>query len=163
MAILSKRATTAAFLYSAIIVLLVQFCAPPQYRTRRAFMSPEIRRNIVHTAQAQIGTPYRYGGASPAGFDCSGLAMYVYKKNGIQIPRTASEQFQEGRRLSKRNIQPGDLVFFNINGNGISHVGIYVGRGKFIHAPKEGKHVEYASLKNRYWARKYIGAVSYIN
>ncbi|MCX7679007.1 MAG: C40 family peptidase [Spirochaetes bacterium] len=122
-----------------------------------------MRRNIVQTARAQVGVPYRYGGSTPAGFDCSGLAMYVYQKNGIRIPRTASEQFLEGRRLSKRNIQPGDLVFFTINGNGISHVGIYVGKGKFIHAPKQGKRVAFASLKNRYWSRKYIGAVSYLN
>ncbi len=159
----SKNIGYRALLPAMLAIFAVSYCAPPLLRTTRVASGPEARRNIVQTARAQIGTPYRFGGASPGGFDCSGLAMYVYKKNGIDIPRTATDQFIEGRRISRRNIQPGDLVFFRISGNGISHVGIYAGRGKFIHAPKPGKRVSYASLTNPYWARHYCGAASYFN
>lgn len=152
-----------AFLPALLAIFAVSYCTQPHLRTTRVAAGPEMRKNIVQTARAQIGTPYRFGGSSPGGFDCSGLAMYVYRKNGIDIPRTATDQFFEGRRISKRNIQPGDLVFFRISGNGVSHVGIYAGKGKFIHAPKPGKRVSYASLTNPYWSRNYIGAASFLN
>lgn len=158
-----KNLLLGALILAALTVIGVSFCSPPHLRYGRVAYSPETRRNIVQTARAQIGTPYRYGGASPAGFDCSGLVMYVYRKNGIDLPRTATDQYLEGRRISKRNLQPGDLVFFRISGNGISHVGIYAGRGKFIHAPKPGKRVSFASLNNPYWARHFCGAASYLN
>ncbi len=160
---LKKNIIYNAVLCAMLMLLAVSYCAPPLVRTTRVAYSPKMRSNIVQTARSQLGTPYRYGGSSPKGFDCSGLAMYVYRKNGIDIPRTATDQFYEGRRISKRNIQPGDLVFFRISGSGVSHVGIYVGRGKFIHAPKPGKKVGYASLAKTYWSHRYLGAVSYLN
>ncbi len=160
---LRKNIGRSALLPAVLLIFGIIHCTPPLVRTTRVAPSPEMRRNIVQTARAQIGTPYRYGGSSPGGFDCSGLVMYVYRKNGIDIPRTATDQFIEGRRISRRNIQPGDLVFFRISGSGVSHVGIYAGRGKFIHAPKPGKRVSYASLTNPYWSRHYYGAASYFN
>lgn len=163
MRLLGKYISYRAVLPVMLTVFAISFCTPPMLRNTRVVSSPETRRNIVYTARAQIGTPYRFGGSAPGGFDCSGLVMYVYRKNGIDIPRTATDQFIEGRRISKRNIQPGDLVFFRISGSGVSHVGIYAGKGKFIHAPKPGKRVSYASLANPYWTRNYIGAASYLN
>jgi cell wall-associated NlpC family hydrolase len=163
MKMFSKYGRKSALWLVAIVAMVISFCTPPQYRQLRTTYGPEARRGIVQTAQEQIGTPYRYGGSAPGGFDCSGLVMYVYRKNGIDVPRTATDQYVEGRRVSKRNIRPGDLVFFRISGNGVSHVGIYAGRGKFIHAPKPGKRVGYASLTNPYWSRRFIGAASYLN
>jgi cell wall-associated NlpC family hydrolase len=151
-----------------IIIVLLLFggmisCAPPHYRRGWMFHDSSARRNIVDTARQYVGTPYRYGGESPGGFDCSGYVRYVYRKNGIDLPRTAQEQFRDGRKVTRRNIRPGDLVFFQTSPSVISHVGIYAGRNKFIHAPRPGKKVGYASISNGYWSRRFRGAVTYVN
>lgn len=138
-------------------------CAPQNLRRGWMFHGSNARRNIVDTARQYVGTPYRYGGESPGGFDCSGYVMYVHRKNGIDIPRTAQDQFRDGRKVARRNLQPGDLVFFQTSRTVISHVGIYAGRDKFIHAPKPGKKVGYASIGNRYWSRRFRGAVTFVN
>jgi len=110
-------------------------------------------------ALAQLGVPYRYGGISrKQGFDCSGLMQFAYAKAGIELPRTAREQFQATERLERKDLRPGDLVFFRINGRTIDHVGMYLGDGRFIHAPRPGKDVEEAELRNPYWNRRYAGA-----
>lgn len=119
------------------------------------------RKNIIKTAKKYIGTPYRYGGADPTGFDCSGFVMYVYGKNGFQLPRSASQQFKYGSKVN--NVTPGDLVFFQTTLNKISHVGIYIGEGNFIHAPRTGKTVEIVSLSNSYYKKRLIGFKSYVN
>jgi cell wall-associated NlpC family hydrolase len=117
---------------------------------------------IVNTAERYIGVNYRRGGISPAGFDCSGLVMYVYKKHGIVLPRTALQQFRAGKRINSKNAEPGDLLFFRTAGRRINHVGIYAGKGRFIHAPSSGKKVSFAMVDNPYWRKKYAGAVSYL-
>ena len=118
-----------------------------------------LRMGILHTARRTLGIPYRFGGKTPrSGFDCSGLTGYVFRKNGYRIPFGARNQYISLRRV--RYPQPGDLVFFRTAGRRISHVGIYAGRYKFIHAPRTGKTVEYADLRNRYWRRRYAGARS---
>jgi len=117
--------------------------------------------SIVRTAERYLGVSYRHGGSDPDGFDCSGLTMFVYKKNRIQIPRSTNEQFRNGKRIKIREASPGDLVFFDINGKGISHVGIYTGNFRFIHAPRTGKNVSYADLKNSYWKKRFRGIVTY--
>jgi len=110
-------------------------------------------------ALAQLGVPYRYGGTSrKQGFDCSGLMQFAYAKAGIELPRTAREQFQVTDRLERKELRPGDLVFFRIKGRAIDHVGMYIGGGRFIHAPRPGKDVEEAELRNAYWNRRYVGA-----
>lgn len=107
----------------------------------RKRVSPGLR--AVEIANHLTGIPYRWGGASPqAGFDCSGLVQYVYRKLGISLPHYAAAQYGHGRRISRGSLQAGDLVFFS----GLGHVGIYAGRGKFIHAPRRGTNVRWSRL-----------------
>lgn len=99
----------------------------------------------VAIARRQLGTPYAWGGASPSGFDCSGLVAYVYGRLGIEVPHNAAAQFRVGRPVPVGKLEPGDLVFFH----GLGHVGIAVGDGRYIHAPQSGRRVEFASLAPR--------------
>ena len=105
-----------------------------------------------------MGTPYRWGGTGPAAFDCSGLVMYVHRQFGYEVPRTAAQQYKEARRVKRRDLQPGDLVFFKLSGRKISHVGIYTGDDYFIHAPQSGGRVRLASLDNAYFRKRFAGA-----
>lgn len=109
---------------------------------------------ILSIAQSQLGTPYRYGGVSPDGFDCSGLVQFTFKRAGIAVPRTAQAQFKAAKPITKKELRPGDVIFFKHNFRRISHVGIYAGKGKFIHAPTAGKHVEYTQLNDPYWSKR---------
>ncbi len=112
---------------------------------------------IVATAKSCLGVPYKWGGESMKGFDCSGLIQYVFAKNGISIGRTVKKQYAAGTPISKSALQPGDLVFFkNTYTTGLSHAGIYIGNGKFIHASSDG--VMTSSLSNSYWSNHYYGA-----
>jgi cell wall-associated NlpC family hydrolase len=107
-----------------------------------------------------IGVPYRWGGVSPiTGMDCSGLVQLVFRNAvGINLPRTAIEQATQGNRVSLRDLKPGDLVFFNTIGRNISHVGIYVGNGKFLNSPTTGKFVRIDKLYSRFWGTRYVTA-----
>jgi len=158
--------------YFAFLILAALFTAscvpPPQYRraTRsswRGNRAPRSGDRIVITARRYLGVPYRYGGTTPRGFDCSGFVYYVYRKSGMPMKRNMTSQFREGKKVSKRRLKPGDLVFFQTSGRRVSHVGIYTGSGRFIHAPRTGKSVSYAKLNNPYWKRRYRGAVSYLS
>lgn len=113
---------------------------------------------VVGTARQMLGVPYRYGGASPSGFDCSGLVSYAYRSAGIRVPRTSGEQFLQSSRVSMQNLQPGDILFFRLSPPKVSHVAIYDRDGRFIHAPSSGKRVSYASLDNPYWRKHLVGA-----
>ena len=113
---------------------------------------------IVAFSRELIGSPYRYGGESPSGFDCSGLVRYVYRKVGITVPHSSRLIYQRSRKVSLDHLQPGDLLFFNVFRNKISHVGIYTESGKFIHAPSSGKRVSMARLSNPYWEKRLVGA-----
>ncbi len=113
---------------------------------------------IVNTAMQYLGVPYVWGGASPSGFDCSGLVQYVCSKNGISVSRVASDQRNNGTYVSRENLQPGDLVFFAKSGN-IHHVGIYIGNGNMIHAPQTGDVVKISSINTEYRISQYAGAV----
>jgi cell wall-associated NlpC family hydrolase len=103
---------------------------------------------------------YRRGGRAPkTGFDCSGFVQYVYAKAlGVDLPNNSLGQFNDGTRVSRTDLRIGDLVFFRIHGKRVSHVGIYVGDGRFIHSPSTGKHVRVDSLGDGYWTRRYAGA-----
>lgn len=105
-----------------------------------------------------VGKPYRYGGSSPQGFDCSGLVHYSYSRAGVKIPRDTPGLRQASRPVSVRHIQRGDLVFFNQEGKRASHVGIYLGNDEFVHAPSTGKHVHIVTLSESYWQRHFAGA-----
>jgi cell wall-associated NlpC family hydrolase len=113
---------------------------------------------LVTAAKSVIGTKYVYGGTTANGFDCSGFIGYVYKEVGVKLPRTSASMYNTGTSVSKENLQPGDLVFFNTSGRGVSHVGVYIGNGKFAHS-SSSKGVTIAKLNDPYyWGSKYIGA-----
>lgn len=110
-------------------------------------------------AQKLIGTRYRYGGNSPGqGFDCSGLVQYSYSLAGLKIPRNTRYQYRSTRRIPSNHLRRGDLLFFNQQGKRLSHVGIYIGKNRFVHAPSSGKRVRISSLKNRYWRNSLASA-----
>jgi len=111
---------------------------------------------LVDHALSLQGTPYVFGGSGRSGFDCSGFTQYVYRGSGISLPRTASEQFSVGSSVSRAQLQSGDLVFFSTYAPGASHVGIYIGGGRFIDANNSG--VGISSLNSGYYASRYIGA-----
>ena len=119
----------------------------------------EQRQEIIATAQQYLGKVYIWGGTSPRGFDCSGLTYFVYRMNGIELPRISSSQYRAalGRKVKKAHLNEGDLVFFETYRPGPSHVGIYIGNNRFIHAsPKHG--VTISSLDDPYFKNRYIGA-----
>ena len=107
--------------------------------------APSLGTRVVRIAAREPGTPYRYGGMSPSGFDCSGLVAYVYGKLGVDLPHNAAAQYAYGRPVGSGKLRPGDLVFFH----GLGHVGLYIGRGRIIHAPQSGQRVEVQSLTER--------------
>jgi cell wall-associated NlpC family hydrolase len=111
---------------------------------------------IVSIAASLIGAPYRYGGATPSGFDCSGLVYYTHQRLDITVPRTSRQQAQYKPAKQLSSAQPGDILFFRLYGNNVSHVGIYAGNNQFIHAPKSGKRVSYANINEPYWRERLV-------
>ncbi|MDP4125359.1 MAG: C40 family peptidase [Bacillota bacterium] len=112
--------------------------------------------DIADHALSLIGVPYVFGGTSRSGFDCSGYTQYVFKGSGTYLPRTASAQFNVGTSVKRDQLQAGDLVFFTTYAPGASHVGIYIGGGRFVHASNSG--VQVTSLSESYYASRYLGA-----
>ncbi len=104
-----------------------------------------------------IGAPYRYGGSGPGSFDCSGLVQYSYRVAGLTLPRTSSEQFSVATPIRLSDAQPGDLLFFRYDGR-VSHVAIYLGDLRFVHAPSSGKQVEVASLQDPHYQQHFLQA-----
>jgi len=100
-----------------------------------------------------VGKPYRYGGASPAGFDCSGLVLYSYRQAGVSLPHNTSQQRRASQPVKRAELRRGDLLFFDQEGKKHSHVGIYVGSNRFVHAPSSGKYVRNDRLDNPYWKK----------
>jgi cell wall-associated NlpC family hydrolase len=115
---------------------------------------PEGRPRVVAIALRYLGTPYRWAGSSPGGFDCSGFVMYVYGRIGIGLPHNSAMLWGVGRPVARSDLQPGDLVFFN----GLSHAGIYVERGRFVHSPHSGDVVKISRLSESSYRRTYYGA-----
>jgi cell wall-associated NlpC family hydrolase len=131
----------------------------------RIYGSGMLREELVRTAENFIGLPYQWGGSSPdQGFDCSGLTMAVYQLNGLNIPRSSRDQFSRGRPIRRKELHKGDLVFFATKSSGrkVSHVGLYAGDGRFIHAPGTGRTIRTDSLSNPYFSRCYVGARTYL-
>jgi hypothetical protein len=131
---------------------------------QRKYGRSYLRNEIVETARRFIGLPYQWGGSSPDhGFDCSGLTMAVYRINGLNLPRTSKEQYRTGIPIKKGQLKSGDLVFFSTSKRKrVSHVGIYTGDNKFIHAPGKGRRICAASLSKRYFKTRYAGARTYV-
>jgi len=120
------------------------------------------RAEVVQAGLAQVGTPYVYGGKSPAtGFDCSGLTLYAHKAAGVSIPRMAREQ-QRAAQPVKVNPRPGDMVFFETK-PGVYHVGLMVDQDRFVHASTSRQQVKIDRLKTPYWTARYLGAGTYLN
>lgn len=118
---------------------------------------------IVSSAKSLIGIKYRYGGTTKAGFDCSGFIGYVYKGKGVSLPRTAAGMYSKGTPVTKAKLAVGDLVFFNTTGKGVSHVGMFIGNGQFIHA-SSSKGVRIDKINDPYyWGKKYVGAKKVAN
>jgi hypothetical protein len=136
---------------------------PPQSRPSGRFATG-LRGRVVDSAMAFLGTPYRWGGPSAeTGFDCSGLTMTAYRLNGLALPRAAAEQYATGAHASREGLQEADLVFFATGKDRRpSHVGLYVGQGRFIHAPGAGKVVRIDDLSQSYYERRFLGGRSYL-
>jgi murein DD-endopeptidase len=171
----SVRATSFQALANSLAIFLIAFVAggcastlrvPPQAGGPRdnvavpapAAVEPSSGEKIVSIAAGFIGTPYRYGGENPKGFDCSGLVFYSYERMGVKVPRTAADQRRAAERISRSSLEPGDLVFFRSSKGRVDHVGIYAGDGKFIHAPNTGKVVSYAYLDDPYYRTHFVSA-----
>ncbi|MGC3872138.1 C40 family peptidase [Halomonas sp. GXIMD04776] len=126
-----------------------------EYDQEQAALSLE-RAMILASARQALGIPYRYGGTTRSGLDCSGLVQMAYASAGIEVPRTANQQFS---RLPERDtIRPGDLLFFG-SGSKATHVGIYLGDGQMVHAPGSGRQVTTTPLHLDYWQDRYLGTV----
>ena len=136
---------------AGLALLSLAACASSAPQAER----PAAAQAAQHAATL-VGKPYRYGGATPAGFDCSGLVQYSFRQAGVAVPRSTNEQHRASRVV--RNLQPGDLLFFDQEGKKNSHVGIYLGRGEFVHAPSSGKRVRRDRLDSPYW-KKHLSEV----
>jgi murein DD-endopeptidase len=143
--------------------LLVVACAsaphakPDIALPERVAVPDLIASQAAISALSMVGTPYRYGGATPAGFDCSGLVYYAYLQAGLQVPRNTELQYQAVLPVPLQLAQRGDLLFFKIAGK-VSHVAIYVDAEHFVHAPSSGKSVEVGSMDSDYYRRHFVGS-----
>jgi cell wall-associated NlpC family hydrolase len=107
------------------------------------------------------GARYRYGGATPEGFDCSGLVFYAHRSLGLEVPRTSRDQADEAERIKPRKLRRGDLVFFRVGSRRVNHVAIYIGEHRFVHAPGAGKPVTINSLDDEFYSARFVGAGRY--
>ncbi len=114
---------------------------------------------VAYLAEQYVGTPYRWGGTSPAGFDCTGFVLWVYSQFGVDLPHNEAGQLASGTNVAADELRPGDvLVFANTYRRGLSHVGIYVGNGQFVHAADERHGVTVSSLWDGYWGPRFVAA-----
>jgi cell wall-associated NlpC family hydrolase len=143
-----------------IAVLLLAACAsaPPSPPAHVGPASDAVASRAADNALEMVGKPYRYSGSTPAGFDCSGLVQYSYRKAGLDLPRETQTQRYLGQPVSRSHMRRGDLLFFDQEGKKHSHVGIYLGERRFVHAPSSGKHVRNDSLDSPYW-KKHLSEV----
>lgn len=161
----SSARTKAEELKDSGIIDSYYIVPPSSYPVIRQVDDNSLREEIVHTARNYKGIPYRWGGTSAkTGFDCSGLAMVVYRHNGLNLPRTSREQFKAGKAIPRHQLRKGDLVFFatGTTRSRVTHVGIYTGRGRFIHAPGSGKKIRTDRLTDEYYLSTYAGARTFL-
>lgn len=130
----------------------------PAARPTGAGGAAAVAYGVTGTALSLRGTPYRNGGSDPSGFDCSGFVHYVFAQNGVNVPRTVTDQFHAGRAVDPPQIAAGDLVFFATVSAGASHVGISIGGDEFVHAPSGRGEVRVERLSAAYWSTRFVGA-----
>jgi cell wall-associated NlpC family hydrolase len=160
-----------------LVLALLAGCSstPPQPASHAVYRKPAAsamtlqdsnrRNDVVMYAFGLINVDYRFGGANPeSGLDCSGMVSYIYENSvGLRLPHNAARIAGIGRQIPSSDLQPGDLVFFNTMNRPYSHVGIYIGDERFIHAPHSNGKIEIGSLKNKYFAQRFDGARSFFN
>jgi cell wall-associated NlpC family hydrolase len=122
-----------------------------------------LRQTIVVDALGQIGRPYRYGGNTPDGFDCSGLVQYVFAQSGVKLPRSSRDQSGIGKQIDLDDAEPGDLLFYSFTGGRIDHVAVYLGDGQAVHAPASGRQIIVAPVAQKYWMQKFVEARDVLN
>lgn len=123
-----------------------------------AVAAPTAPERAAAAAMKQVGAPYRYGGTSPKGFDCSGLVLYSYRQAGVTLPHNTEQQRHLGKRVKLSELRPGDLIFFDQQGKKNGHVAIYVGGAEMVHAPSSGKSVRRDRLDSPYWRKHFSEA-----
>jgi cell wall-associated NlpC family hydrolase len=144
-----------AGMFLLLVVCVISACSTAP---RSSDSADDRGASIARAAAQLVGTPYHFGGADAEGFDCSGLVAYVHERAGLAVPRTAAEQRRSAHPVPLNALLPGDLVFFRFHRGGhVDHVGIYAGGGRFIHAPRSGATVSYASLTEGYY-RKHLAS-----
>lgn len=137
-------------IFPPLIALLLAACSSAP--VARVDASPGSSARAASVALKMVGKPYRYGGAAPErGFDCSGLIHFSYRQAGLSVPRSTEQQLRYSKAVGRSHLRRGDLVFFDQEGKKHSHVGIYLGDGRFVHAPSSGKQVRIDRLDARYW------------
>jgi cell wall-associated NlpC family hydrolase len=145
----------------AVLVALGGCTSAPRYRSPSGGQAPsDVEGNaVVQEARRFVGVPYRMGGTTAGGLDCSGLVVTVYQKFGVAMPRNSHEQANFGKKIDRSDLEPGDLVFFRTSGNtAVTHVGIYSGDGEFIHASTRSRRVKYDRLDDKYFRKRYATA-----
>ena len=144
-------------MWGAVLALTISMFFAPL--AKKAEASVSWGQEVTEFAKKYLGTPYKWSGTTPKGFDASGYTQYVYKKSAanINLPRTSKDQYKAGKSVTKKNLKEGDLVFFNTDGKGVSFVGIYLGKNKFI-AATTSKGVSIQSMDLKYWKDRYVGA-----
>jgi cell wall-associated NlpC family hydrolase len=140
-----------------LIALLVTGCAARARAPRGVAGPTPSGERAAASARSLVGAPYRNGGTTPEGFDCSGFVQYIFRGVGIDLPRSVPEQFEVGSRVGRDRLRRGDLVFFAIDGRAVSHVGIVVDEDRFVHAPSSRGRVREESLSVEYWRSRFAG------
>jgi len=162
-----STALTTLCLVSLVASMTLQGCAVPQPFVPSTPTSTPIPPSVAPSsvgnevairAISLLGAPYEWGGNGPTTFDCSGLVRFIHDQLGIFVPRTAAEQYSAATPVDLHNLEPGDLLFFRIKGRQISHVAIYAGEGRFVHAPQTGRPVELRMLDDEFYRPRLAGA-----
>lgn len=157
---MSKR-TPKHILWSLVALSLLASCtSAPKYAAAPRYAEPEDpeRQEVVQYAKTFLGTPYRNGGTTRDGLDCSGLVLSVYSHFHVQLPRESIDQSHSGKEIGRSGIEPGDLVFFKTSRQPVSHVGIYIGDGRFIHASTSARSVRIDEMASDYFKHRFVTA-----
>ncbi|MDH5691614.1 MAG: C40 family peptidase [Gammaproteobacteria bacterium] len=143
----------------AIFAIAIAACGSlPERSDREVLDDNPVADRVVFSAIQFIGVPYKFGGTSLNGVDCSGLVYLAYQNAGMHVPRTSKEQYSKSQKVRTNSLRPGDLLFFKLQSRNVSHVGIFLGDGRFIHAPRTGKNVSYAHINNPFWSKRLVSA-----